>query len=58
MHQSSTPNARPSKVAMGPMRCDTESLAAAIARRMRSMTADACSPARAHAFKSLLHNGR
>ncbi len=41
-HQSSTPNARPSAVAMGPMRCDTASLAAAIARLTRSITADAC----------------
>ena len=41
-HQLSTPNALPKALAMGCTREDTLSLVAAIARRTRSTTADAC----------------
>ena len=41
-HQSSTPKAFPKAVAMGPMRLETLSLVAAMARRILSTTAEAC----------------
>ena len=43
VHQSSTPKAFPKAVAMGSMRPDTLSLVAAMALRILSTTAEACS---------------